>query len=80
MTDNPERQHSSTTTSSVKLAKHILSMRLFRGGRTVLAETRAHDYMPAPAGGMSASEGLRRDLPTAGDNTTLFVFFVHLQI
>ena len=55
-------------------------MCLFRGGRTVLAETRAHDYMPAPAGGMSASEGLSRDLPTAGDNATLFVFFVHLQI
>ena len=50
-------------------------MCLFRGGREVLAETRAHDYMPAPAGGMSASEGLRRDLPTAGDNATLFVFF-----
>ena len=44
-------------------------MRLFRGGRTVLAETRAHDYMPAPAGGMSASEGLRRDLPTASKKT-----------
>ena len=53
-------------------------MRLFRGGRTVLAETRAHDYMPAPAGGMSASEGLRRDLQTAGDNTfcTAKTFYV----
>ena len=45
-------------------------MCLFRGGREVPAQTR-HPRprkweVPAPAGGMSASEGLHRDLPHDG--------------